>query len=318
MSTHTSVDSKPSDVFKTFPEFSKLTLADRKKYEPFVRDLPPMSGYSFPTLMNWWNTLNSCAVSTLNDNLIVSYWMPGLEKVSGVSFIGTKEVDESVCFIFDHLKAQGERPRLVHVPEFVIEHMQHPELFQFKPERASDEYVIALSKFFPINKTVSYRRYRVRKFLSKVEDKEVLVGAIDLALKENREQLLTCVKEWPSKGTINYIVDHLRDALMVSIRDAELIGTEALGLYVDGELQAFMLYTQVADKRYVIFSHVMVKHEITYTYDYLLYAFSKWLTDRGFLYVNIDEDLGIPVLRMLKVALGPVNYFRKYTIEPAK
>ena len=277
-----------------------------------------MASYSFPTLMNWWNTLDSCAVSTLNGNLIISYWLPGLEKASGVSIVGTQQIEESICFIFDHQKSQGEPPRLVHVPEFVIEHMQHPELFHFKPERGYDVYIIALSKFYPINKSVSYRRHRVRKFLAKTEGKEVLVGAIDLGLAENREQLLQYAKEWPQKGTINRIVEHLMDALIVSIKNAELIGTEALGLYVDGELQAYMLYTSATDKRYVLFSHVMVRYEIPHTYDYLVYAFGKWLTDRGVLYVNIGIDLGIPFLRMLKLAFGPVNYFRQYTIVPAK
>src|SRR5687768_17214608 len=99
MDTHTSIDSKPSDIFKVFPEFSKLTLADRKKYEMLVRGYPPLSDVSFASLMNWWNALDSCAVSTLNGNLIFSYWLAGIEDMSGISIMGTEQIDESICFI---------------------------------------------------------------------------------------------------------------------------------------------------------------------------------------------------------------------------
>jgi hypothetical protein len=61
----------------------------------------------------------------------------------------------------------------------------------------------------------------------------------------------------------------------------------------------------------------MMKYAIPYTYDYAIYAFAEWLTDCGVQYVNIDGDAGAPLLRALKLALGPCNYFRKYTIKPA-
>jgi hypothetical protein len=61
----------------------------------------------------------------------------------------------------------------------------------------------------------------------------------------------------------------------------------------------------------------VIDNDIPYIFDYLVYAFSRWFFDKGVRYVNIDSDLGLPLARMLKVALGPVNYFRKYTIEPA-
>jgi hypothetical protein len=317
MSASTSISSKPSDVFKTYPEFSKLTYADRKQYEALVRGYPPLSDLSFATLMNWWNALDACAISTLNGNLILSYWVAGMEKMSGISIIGQEQIDETICSIFDQMRDKGEKPRLVHVSEYVIERLQHPELFRFKSERAHDEYILDISKYYPITRAVSYRRHRVKKFLMKTREQEIIVKPVDLGLEENRKLLLHCADVWPRKGTINHIVKYLYDALVVALSKAELIGTEALGLYVDGELQAYMLFSYTSDKRYIAFSHVMVKSEIPYTYDYVVYGFSEWLLGRGIQYVNINSDLGIPALRVLKLALGPANYFHKYTIEPA-
>lgn len=44
MATDISVEGKSSDVFKTFPEFSKLTPGDRHKYEKLIADYPPDVG----------------------------------------------------------------------------------------------------------------------------------------------------------------------------------------------------------------------------------------------------------------------------------
>jgi hypothetical protein len=326
MKIDASVGNKPADVFKTFPEFSKLTLADRTKYEALICDLPPYSlgmrnpnsDYAFPTLMNWWNSLDSCAVSMLNGNLIISYWIPGMDVLTGISLVGTNKVDESICYIFDSLKSKGETPQLVHVPEFVIGYMEHPELFTCISQRNTDEYVIPVDKFYPIKHSVSFRRHRVNKFLRNMQGSKIVVKSIDLSLEDNRFLLTKCANTWPAKGPANTTVSHSDDGMAVSINEADRIGTENLCLFVDDKLQAFILYTQPSDKRYVIFSHYRSNDDLPYVLDYVLYSFAEWFNDQGVRYVNLDGDLGLWSLRMLKLALGPCEFFRKYTIKPAE
>lgn len=72
-------------MFKTFPEFSKLTLNDKDEYEALIKDYPPVYDMMFIGRMTWWDQLDSAAVSMLNGNLVVSYWLPGDEKHSGLS-----------------------------------------------------------------------------------------------------------------------------------------------------------------------------------------------------------------------------------------
>lgn len=314
--TNVTIGDRPAGVFKTYPEFSKLTLGDRKKYEALIRDYPPMSEYSFPTLMNWWNTLDSCAVATLNGNLVISYWLPGGDRSTGISVVGVNDVDATMCAVLDELKRNGETPRLVHVPEFVVSHMSHPELFNFKSERAYDEYVLDLNRYYPMKRMKGLRRHRIRRFLSSVGDAKIVVKSIDLADEDNQRMLLGYAKAWPRRGTVNALVKHSDDAMKVSIENAEILGTENICLMIDGEIHAFLLYTQPSDSHYAIFSHVMVRYDVPYVYDYLAYAFAEWLLDRGIRYLNLDSDLGVPMLRVLKLALGPCNYFRKYTVTP--
>lgn len=319
MATHSQAsDDNQTKTFKTFPEFSKLTLADRDRYEALIKDYPPISDISFGTLMLWWNQLGSLAIALLNGNVVISYWLPGDDMRSGLSLVGTERVDESLCTLFDYLQERGEPARLIQVPEFVVSHMRHPELFCFEGERTLDEYVIPVGKFYPLNHVISYRRHRIRKFLAAVDETKISVRSLDLSQAENCALLLDSVEEWPKKGTINAPSKMSEEALHAAVADAEALGIENVCLFVGNTLHAFLLYQVPADKRYVIFAQAKVSYGLPFLFDYVVYAFAKWFTERDVTYVNLDVDFGIPMFRMIKLALGPQNFFRKYTVEPTK
>src|SRR6185369_7708435 len=128
-------------MFKTFPEFSKLTLADKAEYEELIKNMPSIHDISFFGLMTWWNPLGSMQISLLNGNLVIPYWLPGDDKHSGLSLVGTNDVDESLCILFDHLREKGDPIRLVNVPDFVVANVRFHEMFNFKEERQYNEYV---------------------------------------------------------------------------------------------------------------------------------------------------------------------------------
>jgi hypothetical protein len=308
-----SLDDKPAGAFKTFPEFSKLTFADKETYEALIAQYPPIASISFTDLITWWNPLNSCAVSELNGNLVISYWLPGAEQQSGLSLLGTHNIDESLCVLFDYFSQRNEKPRVIRVPEFVLSQVQYPELFVSKEEREFGEYVYDISKFYPLNHLISYRRHRVRKFLSQISEDRITIKSLDLSSYNNQRLLLE--NDWPRTG-INKIARVEDEAIETSIEHASLLGLENLCLYVDGVLRGYCLYYHPADKRYIIFKHAKVDYEIPRTLDYMIYAFAARYADKGVTYVNLDSDLGLPFLRMFKLALGPSNFFRKYTVEP--
>lgn len=307
-----------TNPFKTFPEFSKLTLADKEAYERIIADYPAITDISFSGLMIWWNFLDTCAVSELNDNLVISYWLPGVEEYSGLSILGTHKIDESVCTIFDYLRAKGEAPRLVHVSEFVMSNMKYPELFSFIAERNFDEYIVPISRLYPLSQAVSHRRVRIKKFLADVDESRIIIKSLNLAAPENKQLLFDSAEAWWSKHTVNELLLIEKEAMEVAIGQAEGLGVENVCIYIDGELHAFCLFQLALDKRYALISHAKVNDKIPYTFDYLTYAMARWFADKGITYVNLDCDLGLPFMRMIKLSLGPTNSFRKYIVEPAR
>ncbi len=304
-------------TFKTFPEFSKLTFADRDEYEGLVADYPPLSDLSFATLMIWWNIMDTCAVAQLNGNLIISYWFPGIEKYSGLSIVGKSNLDESMCTIFDYLRDNGEPARLVHVPEFVIMSMRYPELFKFKEERAFDEYIVPVSRMYPLSRdVVAHRRWRLRKILAGMDEDTITMKSLELESLENKELLLATADEWWRKNTINDVSKLEREVFRSSVMDAEQLGIENVCMYIDGKLEGFCLFFLPADTAYATIIHVKVNCDTSRTLELLIYRTAKWLADRGVTYANLEYDLGLPLMRVIKLSLGPTNSFRKYTVEP--
>ena len=317
MSRQTATNPKPADVFKTFPEFSRLTIEDRAIYDEVTKDYPPASGLSFYNLMTWWNSLNSCSVSTLNGNLVLSYWLPGDEKHSGLSVIGTNNLDKTIATVLDWQREQGQKPKLLHVPEFVIARLRYPELYECNNDRYADEYIYKVTKFSSLDGWVGFKRARINKFLARQGAKKLEVRALDLADGENILLLNRRERELRGKSIFNF-AKHVNECMQIGLDNAKTLGTKSLCLFIDGSLEGFILYSSNNDTRYMTFSHAVINMHIPYIYDYIVYRFSQWFEEQGVEYINLDSDLGIPALRMIKLGLGPDHFFRYYTLEPAK
>jgi hypothetical protein len=303
-------------AIKTFPDFTALDISHKRAYEELAGEFPPYSDLSFSTLLTWWNFLESCRVSTLNGNLVIAYWFPGIEKYSGLSIVGKHDVDHSICEIFDYLGERNEPMRLVHVPEMVIREMRYPAQFKFKEERGFDEYIVPVERFYPLDGAQFYRKYAVKRFMAKIEDSRIVTKSIDLSDESNRQLLLAKTNSWWKKGSINDLLKLEQEALVTSIKMGSQLGIKNMCLYIDGELQGFCLYQLPQDQRYAIIAHIKVSTEMPHAFEYMAYVVACWFAHRNIQYVNLEYDLGLPLLRVIKLALGPTTYLRKYTIEP--
>ena len=303
-------------MFKTFPEFSRLTIADRDEYESYIESYPPVSDISFALLMTWWNTTDNMAVALLNGNLVLSYWIPGDEKHSGLSLIGTRRVDESLCILFDYLRDKGDPVKLVNVPSFVLNRVQYPELFSFKEDRRYDEYVVPVVNYYPLENITVPKRIRIRRRLRALEPSEVIVKELDLTDSEDKKLLISLGDAWRHKNINNYGT-HERDAMKIAIDEARQLGVHCISLFVDGELYGFCLFEYMLDEQYVTVIYVKATHQSSLGYELMLYKFAEWFSAKGVTYVNLGADMGLMRLRMFMLTIGPTNFFRKYAIYPA-
>jgi hypothetical protein len=304
-----------SQTFGSFPDFSRLTLADKEAYDALIREYPPIYDISFTALMTWWNPLDNMAIARLNGNVVVPYWFGGDDKHAGLSLIGTNKVDESMCEIFDYLRAEGRPVRLVNVPEFVVTNVQFHELFSFKEERQYSEYIYPISRFYPAKNMPLYWRKKVERRQKDIESGKMVVRSLDLNSETDSLLLLRAVNEWQSKG-INDYGKVEQDTIRECIINAAPLEIDNMCLFVDGKLHGFCLYEVPSDKRYITVKHVKATHDTTLGFELIGYMFAKRLSEQGTTHVNLNADFGKLGLRMFMLALGPSNFFRKYIVEP--
>jgi hypothetical protein len=307
-----------ASVFNQFPEFSKLAYKDKHAYEAFIAQYPPISDIAFPTLMTWRNQLDSLSISILNDNLVISYWLPGDEKHSGLSLIGTNKVNESIATIFDHLRGQNQPVRLVHVPEFTMGYIEHPAMLTFTHEPEYDECILEVGRYYPLQRDVPHRQRKVKQFISEIGEKNIAVRCLDLVSRNNRELLLATTKKWLSQGVINKHVLMEMEAMKAALLHAEELGLEAMGIWIRDELAGFSIYQLPADRQYVILCHLKIDQSISRMFEFALYAHAKYFADKGITLVNIENDWALPHLKATRLILRPADFFRKYIVEPRR
>lgn len=302
-------------VFKTFPQFSELTFSDREKYEELIADYPPISDITFPMLMVWWSALDNCRVAQLNSNLVISYWIPGEEEGSGLSIIGTNKIDESICTIFDYQLEKGTSPKLVHVPEFVLTNINYPGIFKVKDERKYDEFVISTDYFVSMKGMPELKKERVRKALIDISKQKVSVRPLDLSNIINQELLSSMCKYW-NKGLFNAMGKHQAECVEQSIWYADDLGFKYLCLFIDDRIASFIIYQNSFDAEMAIVNFARYNYNIPQIFEISCTHFCGWFLERGIKFLNIQEDLGTDLSRNTKLGMAPVNFFRKYTVEP--
>lgn len=302
-------------MFKTFPEFTKLTFDDREGYEKLVAKYPPVGDISFTILKLWWGTLGDTAVATLNDNLVISYWNPGDEQHSGLCLVGTNQVDQSICDIFDELRARGEKPRLTNVPDFVVNSMRYPELFSFWSDDHDDEYIITSAKYAELDRLPQFMRIRVRKFIREHGQENLEVKKVDLRSFVNRQLLLEASERWPLRG-VNNMSKFGRQLLPAVVENSPYLAVACMGLYIGKELEGYCLYDETASDQVTLLS-VRLNYTMPRIFDYAAYGFAKYLADHGVKWVNLYSDSSTRTMRVVKLGLRPDNFYRKYIIEPA-
>ncbi|HET9412179.1 MAG TPA: phosphatidylglycerol lysyltransferase domain-containing protein [Candidatus Saccharimonadales bacterium] len=298
--------------FPQFPKFTELKWEHKEEYEELVRGYPPIADIAFSSLMGWWSLKRVPKISLLNHNLVIMYTE---DKGTGFCLVGTNEVDESICAIFDFLKTHRSVARLVHVPEFVVNNMRYPALYQFNAERDYDEYVIDISKFFPLEKSPIFQQRRVKSFINKFSESRISVRQIDLSETANQEVILGAAASWPSVG-INNLNSHSIQAFERSIKFADKLGIYNVCLFIDDKLQGFLIFHAPSDRKYVTLEYARLSYSIPSLLDFMVFVFSEWFLAQDVTFVNVCMDFNKPVMRVAKLALKPVNFFRKYTIEP--
>lgn len=303
----------------SFPNFKKLTLSDRDQYLRLISDYTPYSDISFTTLHIWWDLDEKLSFSLLNDNLVLNYSQPFDKTGAGWCLIGHSKIDESIQILFDYLVHSKQTPKLVHVPEFVVEKIRNKTELKIIEEPDMHEYIMdAVACAELMGHDLGRIRRKVNRFLREVDDHHLEVKKLDLADEVNRETILNAIRHWHTKFPKANDPGRTEDkALQASLSHHKALEVRNLCLFIDGRIQGVALYHLSHDGKYLILNHLKVDYNVPFIFDYLTNQVASEAVESGIPYLNMEMDLGIEGLRRHKLGLRPVNFIKKYTIKPA-
>lgn len=303
--------------FSEFPIFTKLTLEDKPAYDRFISQFPPVDDTSFTSLMSWWNSFGNIAVSRHGNNLVVPYWIPGVESASGMSVVGTDHVDQTLCAVMDHLRERGEPVRLVQVSDFTVAALHHPEIFHITPMPEFDEYVVPSDHLTDPSKFTEPRRIRTTSADKRLTGRTVEIRPFDLTSGSDRKLVSQALEQWSRDAKGNEFSTYSDQNIRTLMEHGDSIGIRNLSLFVDGKLQAFVFFYLSNGGANVNIQNLRTSSEYPHMFDYAAYRFAKELAEEGVMFFNVVCDFGLQPLRALKLSLQPSHYYRKFMIEPA-
>jgi uncharacterized protein len=297
-------------MIPTFPEFKRLELPDRLEIEQFTSRHPPYSDYNFVSL--WcWDVHDRVLLSQLHDHLIVRF----TEDVTGVpfySFIGSNgklslDIAEKLLI---RAESEGLVPELRLIPEDVTPALDQG-YFQIEEDRDNHDYIISLDKTraFQGNSFLK-QRCQINYFKRKFPNARIV--HFELKDKFTQRMIERVSATWTqNKG---YSVSHEEKAmnrLFILGYSTEMI---CLGVYIKNDLVAFKV-TEIQHNGYAIGHFWKADTRLKGLSHFFHQAEARILNERGSYFINIEQDLGIPGLRMAKTALRPVHFLRKYKVS---
>lgn len=309
-----------SEMLATFPDFTPITLEDKEDYRKLMAEYPPISDIEFATLHIWWNLESKLAASSLNGNLILHYSQPFDRENSGYCLIGTQLIDETIEAVFDYLRHEHKPVKLVHVPEFVIKNVKQPEKWLIEEEPDYHEYILDSRALATLEGHDHWRtRGKIKRFLREVEGRQVEVRSEELTSQESKDDLLRKIIEWEStRKSTNDTERTEHEAIKKTLAHATHLDIENISLYIDGKLHGVAFYHKSADNKYFIIHHIKVDYGVHRIFDYMTHMLATHAKDNAVDFINMEMDLGIASLREHKLGLRPVDFFRKYTVKPAR
>ncbi|MBI3983975.1 DUF2156 domain-containing protein [Candidatus Microgenomates bacterium] len=293
-------------MLKQFPHFSEFSLSVRGEIETLSAAYKPYSDFNFVSLYSW-DVDRSTAVSVLNSNLVIRL----SDYISGrpiYSILGKNDIPASAMTLLE----SGAKLRLI--PEIVVKRLRQDTRFSIRQDRGAFDYTYLVSELAsfagPKNKR---HRNQARKFQKSYADR-IKTATTKTLSTPLRNQLNAVVVDWFAKSPNRNRSQNEETAINRLLHKFNKLGLLLTIVYVDNTVVAFSI-NQLLPHGYAIchFEKARLIHPHIYTH--LINQTAQVLQKKQIKYLNWEQDLGIPGLRLSKMRYHPRRYLKKYSVN---
>lgn len=297
-----------------FPEFKKLELSDKDEVESFTKKFPPYSDFDFVSMWSW-DIKGDLRISQMNNNLVVRF-NDYLTGEPFYSFLGINKVNETAKELIKLSKKEGLAPKLKLLPAEVADAIDTTK-FLIVEDRDHFDYIYKVESLMTMDHSkfsIKRKHFRFfhKNFKHTIKHHDKLTPIV-------KEEILTLFNGWATdkenKLSSEYFKNELT-ALNRFLSISEAINFMVVGIYLEDKMIACGISENV-ETIYYNLSHFQKAINSMYkgVNAYLINELAKILYKKGIVYVNWEQDLGIPGLRENKESYLPSGYLKKYSLS---
>jgi len=266
------------------------------------------------TNMYLWRDLFKLSVHASDNYLIVFCNLKG--EIFSLNPICTiDKVKEAITFLINFFEKHNI-PFIIHNCVSIVKdeiEKEFPDFFDYELTRDTFDYLYSAEKLMTYSgKKLQKKRNHVNNFVKNYEDRyEIKI------IEGNSDVIKDCVvltKKWDVNKTERdmYIDQEVIGTIDVLTHMDEL-SCEGLAVYIDGQIEAFSIGTQLNDTTAVI-NVEKANGEIIGLYPFLRQQMVKTFFD-DLIYINTEDDVGEENLRKSKLSYRPEYLVEKYTVR---
>lgn len=298
-------------MISQFPFFKKISLDDELDIKSYTNKYKPYSDFNFTSLWSW-DVQNERQVSDLNGNLVV-YFTDYESGEPFLSFLGGNKVDETALTLINYAAEKGLPPTLDLVGEESIKSINQDKFF-VEPSSGNSDYIFDVSKLaFLQGKSFKAKKRSSVNFLA---NNEVSFDCFPLKKQHCVDDLLSLIIKWENnrvkegKGYSEQEELSLKKLFAATVTNDQLLLSTVL---VDNNIVGFSVDEVLVDG-YAI-SH-FIKADVSYKgiYEFMNEKIAEKLHERGIVYWNWEQDLGVECLKLNKLSYHPVDLLKKYKV----
>lgn len=298
-----------------FPKYSKLQLIHKADVKALTAGFEPASDFNFTSLFCWND--GSSEISIINNNLVIKL----SDYTSGdpiLSMLGDNQVDESLITILN------EVDQLKLVPETTVKNIAKMHTFSVSEDRDNFDYIYNTADIANLaGQSFKKKRNKVNSVINTHSSrlKVVQLDHIDRTVKLEVKRLFKLWSDHVSVKSSTVTKDEIaneaeQEALENLLNHADSFDLLVTLIYLDGDLVAFSL-NEIINPTYAIchFEKALPIHNQIHSL--IANKAAKDIENHGCIFLNWEQDLGLPGLRRAKLSYNPHHFIRKYNVSIA-
>lgn len=291
-----------------FPQFAKLDIAHKAVVESITSRFEPYSDFNFTSLFSWDD--DTSEVCLLNGNLVIKL----ADYITGrpvYSLLGENDVDTSLHALLSHAEV------LSLVPGVTIKNIKNPDQFNFSEDRDNFDYIYELRELAELpGGALKKKRNKANGFSGSFKSRSLDTRSSILTDRQasDVEHVFSQWASSPGKSVEEIKSEHR--ALTRLVEHANFFDVYLMELVLDDQVIAFSINEKI-NSHYALchFEKALPDYHKGNIYTYLSQQVARELLKLGCLYVNWEQDLGLPGLRKSKQSYNPRAFLKKYHLR---